>query len=132
MAQYVKPYFEAKIKALRMADRSVKKDKAVGINIDTNDTGGLERGSGKGLKGKISRDGKAKASSEYELFRSREQERESKKEKGKAKKKRANLEWRDRWVVIHDGILSLCKDRSVSLCHLLAFFSILIVQFFFG
>lgn len=29
--------------------------------------------------------------------------------------RRTKLEWRDRWVVIKDGMLTLCKDRDVSL-----------------
>jgi hypothetical protein len=35
------------------------------------------------------------------------------KEKSKKKKKRQKLEWKDRWVVIYQGILSVCKDWSV-------------------
>jgi hypothetical protein len=34
----------------------------------------------------------------------------------KQKKKRPKLEWKDRWVVIHQRILTVCKDRSVRSC----------------
>ena len=44
----------------------------------------------------------------YGMFREKEK-----------KKQKQMLEWRERWVVIHQGVLSLCKDRSVS--SLLAF-----------
>ncbi|KAF8153434.1 hypothetical protein B0H34DRAFT_677563 [Crassisporium funariophilum] len=46
----------------------------------------------------------------------RERERERGREgRGGGGKARTKLEWRERWVVIRDGTVSLCKDKDVSL-----------------
>jgi hypothetical protein len=85
MLNYVQPYFEANVKALRL----VRKDEG---------SHGQESSGGKAKSGKS---GKTKVfESEWE----REKDR---------KKRKAKLEWRDRWLVIRQGVLTLCKHRTV-------------------
>lgn len=99
MVQYVRPYFEARIKALHIVSknkvRATKEAFVDRVGVRRSKSGGLTK---KGL-----------ATSDpltYDLFR-------DKNLKESRNKRRSKLEWRERWVIIHQGVLSLCDDRSV-------------------
>ncbi len=80
--EYVQPYFESRVWALRMISR--EDDSGVPI----------PKVAGKAIEGDDERD----------KF---------------AKKRRTKLHWQDRLVVIHQGVLHLCRARNVRRCYLL-------------
>ncbi|THH12810.1 hypothetical protein EW146_g7340 [Bondarzewia mesenterica] len=86
MHEYVKPYFEAKVKALRVI--RTEKD----ARVDKPRPGGQSPG---------------EVSSPTVMLRRR----------------KAKLEWRERWVIIHQGMLNLFKDRSVCCPMILALYT---------
>ena len=103
MVQYVRPYFEARVMALR----------AVRTDSFPSDREGLaDRVAARRSKnGKI---GKGRLVSSdplvYGMFG-------DKNEPKKKNKKVTKTEWKERWVVIHQGVLSLCSDRLVCSFH---------------
>lgn len=106
MVQYVKPYFEARVKSLR---RSTKGETSSGINLNFSVTESF--GSGKSIKVKMSKGSKTDLQQSSDpMFQGHARGKDSTK-----KKKRVNLEWRERWVVVYQGQLRLCRDRTVSL-----------------
>jgi hypothetical protein len=114
MVHYVRPYFEARVKALRKAPSSSSKEAFVD-----------RVGAGRSKTAKTA--GKARLVSSdplvYGMFGDRSEPK---------KKKTTKLEWRERWVVIHEGVLSLCNDRSVRPIHLLFIYPTRILTFFKG
>jgi len=81
VAEYVAPYWEGWVKALRVVER----DMGYGDGDEKGNRDRKRKRKGDGMEG----------------F-------------GKRDKGRTKLEWRDRWVVIREGMLSLCQDSSVS------------------
>lgn len=113
MVQYIRPYFEAPVKALRKTPSSSKE-------------GFIDRvGAGRSKSAKMA--GKARLVSSDPLVYGMFGERSEPK-----KKKTTKLEWRERWVVIHEGVLSLCNDRSVRPIYLLFIYPTRILTFFEG
>ena len=99
MSEYVMPYFEARVKALRV--------------VTPGD--GADRGGGGGKKIQKGRKGR-----EGDLASSGGSGRMGKDKKGAGKTGKAvgsqgkkDVVWKDRWVVIHKGMLNLCKYRMV-------------------
>lgn len=80
--RYVRPYFEARVRALRVIGSA---DAVTSVVEGRDKEGGVK-----------------------EALREKDGE-----EKGR-KRKKAKLEWRERWVVVHQGTLSLFKERGVS------------------
>lgn len=110
MVEYVKPYFEAKVKSLRVVWK--ERDSGLGVaslGVGTSDSSG--RKIHKGRRGRSrSMDPLSSAGSDRLNVDTDGN--------GKGKKKRTRLEWKDRRVVIHQGVLNLCKNRMVCLCTL--------------
>jgi hypothetical protein len=110
MLEYVQPSFEAKVRALRL----VLRERRAGRESREFTPG---RAASKGpFAGRVaksrSEDGGKRTGG---LFIDLEREIEDYKEKDKDKKKRKlKLEWRDRILVIKNGVMTLCKDRNVS------------------
>ena len=92
ITHYVRPYFEARARALKAVSRDYWETSRE-VFVD-------KMGGG----GKTSKSGKERLVSSDPLAYAA---------KGKKKTKKTKLEWRDRWIVIHQGVLSLCNDRSV-------------------
>lgn len=76
---YVKPYFEARVWALR----GVTKDEEGVLPVSKT----------------VEKLGRMAEGSEFDRDR--------------LLKKRRKMQWQEKWVVIHQGVLQLCKDRSV-------------------
>lgn len=89
---YVRPYFEARVWALRF----------VGNDLSVEHSADLERPKGKG-KERERRTGSSGAAISGDVG-----------EDTKRRKPKKKMEWRERWVVVHQGILKLCRSRSVS------------------
>lgn len=98
MVDYIQPYFEAKVKSLRVLWREPQgfyegrlhktaRERAHTTGLATPDT--------------IARQ------------RARERERSTSRDR-QTKGRKTKLEWRERWLVIHQGVLSLAKHRKVS------------------
>ena len=104
IAHYIRPYFEARIRALRVVSRD---------HWQSSREGFVPRVGRKLSKGRLV----ASDPLTYGMFR---------------EKKKTKLEWRERWVVIHQGVLSLCKDRLVSSLPVFVFYVILIQYSFTG
>ena len=103
MVHYVRPYFEARIQALRIVSKEDKKSHRHGA-ADRDGAGSSK--SGKLAKGRLV---SSEPVAHAKAWNSKEPKNKSK----------TTLIWRSRWVVIHQGVLSLCTDRSVCLisCH---------------
>lgn len=105
---YVRPYFEARVWALRF----------VGDDLSADRSADLERPKARGkTKGKererrAGNGGGSAAGDVGEDAWGGEGEEMKRRLERKHKKK---MEWRERWVVVHQGILKLCRSRSVSL-----------------
>lgn len=130
LTQYVQPYFEARIRALRSVAKDDVSDGLFGLLGGGGKNRGLNIKIGKGMG--ILYNSEPGAATDYGRQQGwdKEQERDKnekdkerkekeRREKERQKKKR-KMEWRDRWVCIHQGVLRLCQDRSVcsSLCAL--------------
>ncbi|TFY50885.1 hypothetical protein EVG20_g11275, partial [Dentipellis fragilis] len=103
MLEYIQPYFEAKVKALRIvwSDKDFRLDK-----LDKDRDGDPKSWSGKakmdsskpwrGMEASVS---PAPDKSALPVIRRR---------------RKTKLEWKERWVVINQGMFNLFKDRTVS------------------
>ena len=91
VAEYVRPYFEAKVQALRLIKKRVGE--------------GSPRRNGRSADGTQSAPHAADPVAEEVLGNERRDKRR--------KESRTTVEWGDRWLVIHRGILSIGNDRSV-------------------
>lgn len=111
--EYVKPYFEGKVKWLRVVWGSREASK-------------LYDGSAAGkvrLKTQKRRSRSTDPLSLDALVREREREAKDERESAKSNgrnarkengKRRTKYEWRERWIVIHQGVFNLCRSRTVS------------------
>ncbi|KIJ66645.1 hypothetical protein HYDPIDRAFT_127846 [Hydnomerulius pinastri MD-312] len=93
MAEYVQPYFEAKVKALR----AVWSPKSGRFEVPGNDTQ-HELNGGKG---------KDKLGARLDAFSPKSTPLQSDR-----RRRRAKVEWKERWVVVNQGVLSLCKEQA--------------------
>lgn len=84
ISDYVKPYFEARVWALKV--------------LTKDDEGTL------GIPRSIEKLGWAPDSIEYDREKL-------------LRKRRTKFQWQEKWVIIHRGVLHLCKDRNVT-CHI--------------
>lgn len=101
LMEYILPYFEARVKALRVVR---------GNNVDPKASVGVDSAKEKnGIKSKISKGNKVRLIMSDPLPRMTTNSDEKKDQK----KRRAKLEWRERWVIIHQGVLNLCQGRLV-------------------
>ncbi|KAH7927954.1 hypothetical protein BV22DRAFT_1031290 [Leucogyrophana mollusca] len=99
LADYVQPYFEARVRALR----AVWSPKSGRFETPPNDRTHSEVYSGKG---------KDRVAGRLDSFPSMPTPLQSEK-----KKRRAKVEWRDRRVVINQGTLTLCKNQGGAPMH---------------
>jgi hypothetical protein len=138
--EYVKPYFEARVKALRViggtgGDRDGEGGRVVrpGGGMGASRAGAAVRtpavDTGKMRKGRKGDPGRSKSMDPLSSGGSdrimsdggsvdkggKGAGKDSGKDSGKRerKKKGVQLEWKDRWVVVHQGVLNLCKHRLV-------------------
>lgn len=86
---YISPYFEARVWALRAVSKYMDEIDGSGKKGDSHDNSPY---------GSDDRNAESQANKREKL----------------AKKRRTKYEWRPRWVIVHQGILKLCKGRSVS------------------
>ncbi|PCH36942.1 hypothetical protein WOLCODRAFT_146478 [Wolfiporia cocos MD-104 SS10] len=96
---YVRPYFEARVLALRLVNRDLAAEDVVPYEPSKSSKArGKERerrtGSGSGQMNEDIQDFS-----------------ESKRRDRADKKRRKRMEWRERWVVINQGMFKLCEDR---------------------
>ena len=104
---YIRPYFEARVWALRYVGDDLSAEHSADLERPKirGKTKGKERerraGSGGGLA----------AGDAVEDSWGGEAEDAKRRLERKYKKK---MEWRERWVVVHQGIMKLCRSRSVS------------------
>ncbi|KAI0045232.1 hypothetical protein FA95DRAFT_1607857 [Auriscalpium vulgare] len=96
MLEYVQPYFEVKVRALRViiSEKDVlsTKDRDAKSRPDTMAHKSISRRPRDGIEPWSPGDGKQGASIR--------------------KRKKTKLEWRDRWLIIHHGMLNLYKNKS--------------------
>lgn len=104
---YVRPYFEARVWALRF----------VGDDLSAEHSADLERPKARGkTKGKErerragSGGGPVAGDAVEDTWGGEADDAKRRLER----KHRKKMEWRERWVVVHQGILKLCRSRSVS------------------
>ncbi|KAH9923102.1 hypothetical protein B0H21DRAFT_886383 [Amylocystis lapponica] len=83
LGAYIRPYFEARVWALRLVDA----------------------GAGDVVQLDMPRRGKSRA-------KWREREYAEDEERRDRERRLKKMEWRERWVVIHQGVFKLCKDRN--------------------
>ena len=101
-AEYVQPYFECKVKWLRIVWDRLRKEALtsggkVRIKVRRKRSESQITGGGMHLKS---------LHAEEEATSSRDS---SKKE---MKKRRTKFEWRERWIVVHQGMLNVCRHRT--------------------
>ncbi|KIK80657.1 hypothetical protein PAXRUDRAFT_158082 [Paxillus rubicundulus Ve08.2h10] len=90
--EYTQPYFEAKVRALRV----VWSPKSGRFEAPGHDTQHELHGS----------KGKEKLGAQLDAFSSRSSGLQP------DRRRRAKVEWKDRWVIVNQGILTLCKEQA--------------------
>lgn len=102
-AEYVQPYFECKVKCLRIV---------WGERL-RNETSSMSSGKVR-IKVRRKRSGSQTTSGNQSKSLNTEEEVTSSKDSSKTEKKRrrTKFEWRERWVVVHQGMLNVCRHRT--------------------
>ncbi|KZT29576.1 hypothetical protein NEOLEDRAFT_1128368 [Neolentinus lepideus HHB14362 ss-1] len=99
LLKYVEPYFECKVKALRVVHKEARPD------VDRE----RENDRGKTKEKESDLTGSQTSSSSSSRLRSTHSHPSAPLPLRKSK-----IEWRERWIVIRHGILRLCKDRNTA------------------